>query len=94
MNVYLITYDLNKDSLTHKRIKDAISLTFENKEILKNIFVVKSNLSALEIHDLLSLHISIGEKLLILKIETGTFHDGSWNDLSSDFEAWLIKALL
>ena len=92
MNVYLITYQLNQNSQTYIRIKETISFNFENKECL-NVFIVKSDLTASKIHDVISPHIQFGEKLLILKLETGSYHDGSWNDVSSDTEEWLIEAL-
>jgi hypothetical protein len=86
MRTYLIGYDLNRPGQKYSELFDAI------KEIangwwhhLDSTWLIKTNLSAVEIRDKLSPHIDSGDELLVARL-VGEWATYGFNDSAS---TWL-----
>ncbi len=93
MNVYLITYDLNSPGQKYNCIKERIESNFNWWKCLNNIFIIESSNSTAEIRDYLSSCIDSNDKLLVIKLATGTSAEAAWSGLNKECSDWLKKAL-
>ncbi len=87
MKTYLIGYDLNKtgkdyESLIQK-IKDSFSMWWHH---LDSTWIVKSNLSAVAIRDLLKPLIDVDDELLVVSL-TG---EAAWEGFTDKGSKWLF----
>lgn len=94
MNVYLITYDLNSPGQKYDCLYKAIDKAFpDGWKCLNNIFIIESSKSPTEIRDYLSSCIDSNDKLLVIKLATGSLRGAAWTGLNKECSDWLKKAL-
>lgn len=89
MNVYLITYDLPAPGQKYNCIKEKIEAKYPWWKCLNNIFIVKSNDTATQIHNYLSSCIDTNDKILVVKLDKDVAGQG----FSDDCANWLNTAL-
>ena len=52
MNIYIITYDLNKSGQNYDKVINSINSKYpRNKKILESTFIIKSEKTAVQIYD-------------------------------------------
>jgi hypothetical protein len=88
MASYLIGYDLNKPEKDYPKLIEAIKDNFKTWwHSLDSTWIVKADLTSVEIRDLLKAHIDKNDELLIVKL-TG---EAAWTGFSTEASDWLKK---
>ena len=86
MKTYLIGYDLNKSGQDYKELIDKIKSTFTYWwHHLDSTWIVKSNLTAVQIRDLLIPYIDSNDELLVVSL-TG---ESAWEGFNDAGSKWL-----
>ena len=90
MNSYMIGYDLNKTGKDYKGLIDKIKGTFSNWwHCLDSTWIVKSNMNATQIRDLLKPFIDGNDELLVAKLSG----EAAWTGFDEACSDWLKKNL-
>jgi len=90
MNTYLIGYDLNKTGKDYVNLIDNIKSTFSYWwHHLDSTWVVKSNLSAVQIRDILGPLIDGNDELLVVRLSG----EGAWKGFNDKGSKWLKENL-
>lgn len=92
MKTYLVGYDLNRPRGNddypdlHEAIKDLATGWWHH---LDSTWIVKTNLSAVQIRDMLKAHIDSGDELLVVRLTS----EGAWAGFNERGSTWLKKHL-
>ena len=90
MNTHLIGYDLNKDGKNYKDLIATIEATFGTWwHHLDSTFIVKSDMTCIQIRDLLGKHIDGNDELLVVQL-SGV---GAWKGFNQQGSDWLTNNL-
>lgn len=89
MTTYLITYDLNRPGQNYNDLFEAIKAIGTWWHCLDSTWVVKSNLTAVQIRDSLSNKIDRNDSLLVVVL-SGV---GAWTGFSDECSNWLKNNL-
>lgn len=89
MTTYLITYDLNRPGQNYNDLFEAIKAIGTWWHCLDSTWVVKSNLTAVQIRDSLSNNMDQNDSLLVL----GLSGVGAWIGFSDECSNWLKNNL-
>ena len=87
MKSYLITYDLIKPGQNYNELYEAIKKLCSGSawHCLDSVWIVKTNLTAAQICDILKLHIDSNDKLLVV----GLSGEGAWIGFDDKCSSWL-----
>ncbi|WP_321307678.1 CRISPR-associated protein Cas2 [Marinifilum fragile] len=85
MNSYLIGYDLNKAGQDYESLIDQIKKIGTWWHCLDSTWIVKSNLTAVEIRDALKEYIDDNDELLVIKLS----REAAWTGFSDECSNWL-----
>ena len=85
MKSYLITYDLRKPGQNYDELYKAIKAIGSWWHCLESNWIVKSNLSAVQIRDKVSPHIDKNDKLLVAHLSG----ECAWMGFDTDCSKWL-----
>lgn len=90
MNTYLIGYDLNKAGQNYEDLIDKIKSTFNYWwHHLDSTWIVKTDLQAVQIRDLLMPHIDSNDELLVVYLG----HEAAWVGFGDKGSQWLKENL-
>jgi hypothetical protein len=89
MKSYLIGYDLNKSGQDYSTLIEKIKLVGSWWHCLDSTWIVKSDLSAAQIRDMLIPFIDTNDELLVATL-TG---EAAWKGFSKQCGDWLLKNL-
>lgn len=85
MKSYLITYDLRKPGQNYDELYKAIKDIGTWWHCLESNWIVKSNLSSVQIRDKISPHIDKNDKLFVALLSG----EGAWMGFDTDCSKWL-----
>ena len=85
MNSYLIGYDLNRPGGNYAELIDAIKLIGTWWHCLDSTWIVKTDLTAVQIRDALSPHIDSSDELLVVKLSG----EAAWIGFDDKCSSWL-----
>lgn len=88
MAAYLITYDLNSPGQNYNDLHNAIKDLGTWWHCLDSTWIIKSNLTVVQIRDSLSTKIDKNDSLLVVSISTA-----AWKGFSTDCSDWLKSNL-
>ena len=89
MASYLIGYDLNKPEQDYKELLDAIKSFTNWWHCLDSTWIVKTDLTAVQIRDKLSPHIDKNDELLVAKLSG----EAAWVGFNDECSKWLSNNL-
>ena len=89
MKAYLVTYDLNRPGQNYDDLFEAIKAIGTWWHCLDSTWIVKSNLSAVQVRDSLSPQIDRNDSLLVVALSG----EGAWMGFSEDCSSWLKNNL-
>lgn len=87
MKTYLVGYDLMKKGQDYTSLHEEIKKFGTWCHLLDSTWIIKSNLTALQIFDKLSLKIDNNDKLFIARLEG----QSAWVNLGNEISDWLKK---
>ncbi len=85
MTSYLIGYDLNKTGQDYKDLIDKIKTLGTWWHCLDSTWIIKSNLTAVQIRDILRSHIDSNDELLVAKLSG----EAAWTGFDDQCSKWL-----
>lgn len=88
MKTYLVGYDLNRPrgEDDYQQLTDALKTSFDNWwHHLDSTWIIKTNLSAVEIRDSLTRYIDSGDELLVVQLSG----EGAWTGFNTNGSTWL-----
>ncbi len=89
MTTYLITYDLNRPGQNYNELFEAIKAVGTWWHCLDSTWIVKSNLTAVQVRDSLSPKIDNNDSLLVVALSGA----GAWTGFSDECSTWLKNNL-
>ena len=89
MTTFVIGYDLNRPGQDYKSVFDAIKDIGSWWHCLDSTWIVKSNLTAVQVRDKLAVHIDANDKLLVAVLSG----EAAWTGFDKDCSTWLKNNL-
>jgi hypothetical protein len=90
MKTYLITYDLYRPGQQYTGLTDAIKGSGTWAHIQQSVWVIKSNLNAVSIRDILSAYLDQNDKLFVCELG----NEAAWFGLPLEISNWLQGKLV
>jgi hypothetical protein len=89
MKSILITYDLHKPARDYQTLYDAIMSYTDYKRVLESVWVIKTNLNALDVVNHLSGYVDSNDTVFTASLS----RDVAWLRIPDDVAGWLNSQL-
>ena len=89
MGIFIVTYDLNRPGQNYSELFEAINGIGSWWHCVDSTWIVKSNLSAVQVRDRLSSRIDANDRLLVAALSG----EAAWIGFDNDCSSWLKNNL-